>query len=62
VRRWNRTFVVETTGLKDGGWLDTLKAHPDSDALHLTERFLRLDVGHMEFTITNNDPKAYVTR
>jgi hypothetical protein len=53
------TFVVETTGLRDGGWIDTSKAHPHSDALHLTERFHRADFGHMDLSITINDPKAY---
>ncbi|HYR87415.1 MAG TPA: hypothetical protein VE422_25250 [Terriglobia bacterium] len=60
IGRWEGdTFVVETTGLKDGGWLDTLKARPHSDALRLAERFRRTDVGHMELTVTINDPKAY---
>ena len=54
------TFIVETTGLKDGGWLDTLKARPHSDALRVTERLRRTDFGHMELTITINDPKAYI--
>jgi hypothetical protein len=53
-------FVVETTGFRDGGWLDTLKGRPHSDALHVTERFRRIDFGHMELTITIDDPKAFV--
>lgn len=61
VGRWEAdTFVVETTGFRDGGWLDTRKARPHSDALHVTERFRRLDLGRMELTVTINDPKAYV--
>jgi hypothetical protein len=61
VGRWEEdTFVVETTGLRDAGWLDTRKAHPHSDALHLTERFRRIDFGHMELTINIDDPKAYL--
>ena len=61
VGRWEGdTFVVETTGLRDGGWIDTRKAHPHSDALHLTERFQRKDFGHMELTIRIDDPRAYV--
>ena len=52
--------MVETNGLKDGGWLDTKKGRPHSDALHLTERFRRTDFGHMELTITIDDPKAYL--
>jgi hypothetical protein len=53
------TFVIQTSGLKDAGWLDTRKARPHSDALRVTERLRRIDFGHMEFTITINDPKAY---
>ena len=61
VGRWdNDTFVVDTNGFKDGGWLDTEKGHPNSDALRVTERFRRTDFGHMEITITINDPKAYL--
>src|SRR5262245_54953258 len=61
VGRWEQdTFVVETTGLRDGGWLDTRTAHPHSDALHLTERFRRTAFGHMELTINIDDPKAYL--
>jgi hypothetical protein len=60
VGRWDGdTFVVDTIGLRDGGWLDTRKAHPHSDALHVTERFRRIDFGHMELAITIDDPKAY---
>jgi hypothetical protein len=61
VGRWDgETFVVETTGFRDGGWLDTRKGRPHSDALHVTERFRRTDFGHMELTITINDPKAFL--
>jgi hypothetical protein len=61
VGRWDGdTFVVDTAGFKDGGWLDTLKGRPHSDALHVTERFHRTDFGHMELAITINDPKAYL--
>jgi len=61
VGRWdNDAFVVDTNGFRDGGWIDTKKARPNSDALHVTERFRRTDFGHMELTITINDPKAYL--
>jgi hypothetical protein len=59
--RWDGdTFVVETVGLRDGGWLDTRKGHPHSDALHLTERFRRTYFGQMQLTLNIDDPKAYV--
>ena len=54
------TFVVQTTGFKDAGWLDTLKARPHSDALRVTERFRRADLGHLELAITIDDPKAFL--
>lgn len=61
VGRWDSdTFVIETNGLKDGGWIDTKKGRPNSDALHLTERFRRIDFGHMGLAITIDDPKAYL--
>ena len=61
VGRWeDDTFVVETTGLRDGGWLDTRRGRPHSDALRVIERFRRLDYGHLELTVTIIDPKAYL--
>jgi hypothetical protein len=61
VGRWDGdTFVIDTAGFRDGGWLDTKKAHPSSDALRVAERFRRIDFGHMDLTITITDPKAYL--
>ena len=60
VGRWEAdTFVVETNGFRDLGWLD-INGHPHSDALFLTERFRRITVGQMELTVTIADPKAYI--
>jgi hypothetical protein len=50
---------VDTVGFDDRDWLDTEIGHPQTDALHVTERFRRLDFGHMEIGITIDDPKAY---
>jgi hypothetical protein len=59
VGRWEGdTLVVETTGFNGKLWLDQV-GHPSTDALHVTERFRRLNVGQMELTITIDDPKAY---
>ncbi len=52
------TFVVVTTGFKEGSWLDN-DGHPHTDALRITERFRRLDFGTMEVAVTIEDPKAY---
>jgi hypothetical protein len=61
IGRWDGdALVVDTNGLRDGGWIDTAKAHPHSDALHVTERFHRKDFGHMDLAITIDDPKAYL--
>ena len=61
VGRWDGdSFVVDTTGFRDGGWLSAREAYPHSDALHVIERFTRKDIGHMDVTVTIDDPKAYV--
>ena len=61
VGRWEGdTFVVESVGFRDHGWLSANMAWPNSDALHVTERWRRVDFGHLEETVTIDDPKAYV--
>ncbi len=41
VGKWDGdTFVVDTIGFNDRGWLDTEKGRPQTEALHVTERFL----------------------
>jgi hypothetical protein len=52
------TFVVETSGFNDEGWLDNF-GKPSTDQLRVTERFRRKDFGHMDIEITIDDPKAY---
>src|SRR5213594_3762530 len=52
------TLVVETTGYNDKTWLD-FSGHPHTDALRMTERFRRIDIGHLEIQFTFDDPKAY---
>jgi hypothetical protein len=57
--RWEAdTLVVDTAGFNDRSWLDAF-GHPHSDALHVTERFRRRDIGHLEVQITIDDPKSY---
>ena len=59
VGRWDGdTFVVDTIGFNDRGWLDA-RGHTHSEALHLTERFHRLDFGHLEVQLTFDDPKTF---
>lgn len=59
VGKWEGdTFVVQTKGFNDKGWLDNF-GKPATDALSVTERFRRKDFGHMDIEITIDDPKAY---
>ena len=51
------TLVVESAGFNDRTWLDRL-GHPHSEDLRVTERFRRVDFGHMRFQITYDDPKT----
>jgi hypothetical protein len=51
------TLVVETAGFNDRTWLDRV-GHPHSQDLRVTERFRRVDFGHMQFQITFTDPKT----
>jgi hypothetical protein len=59
VGKWDGdTLVVDTIGLNDRGWLDA-RGHTHSESLHLTERFHRIDFGHMDVQLTFDDPKTY---
>jgi hypothetical protein len=59
VGRWEGdTLVVDAAGFSDRTRLD-VAGHPHSEALHLTERFHRRDVGHMDVSITIDDPVMY---
>ena len=52
------TLVVETTGYKNGLWLD-LKGDPLTEEGRTTERIRRPKYGRLEVQLTVNDPKAY---
>ncbi len=51
-------LVVETGDLNDKTLLD-IDGHPHSDALHLTERYHRVDHDKLTISTTFDDPKAY---
>jgi len=60
VGTWEANVLkVDTIGFNDRGWIDTGMGHPQTEALHVIERFRRTDFGHMEIAITIDDPKAY---
>src|SRR5499425_2539690 len=52
------TLVVDSRGFNGKVWLDQL-GKPSSEALHVTTRFRRKDVGHMDIQITIDDPEMY---
>jgi hypothetical protein len=59
VGHWDRdTLVVESTGYSDRTWLDH-DGHPHTEALRMTERYQRRDVGHLDIEVTLADPSAY---
>ena len=51
------TLVVESAGFNDRTWLDRM-GHPHSEDLRVTERFRRVDFGHMRLQVTYDDPKT----
>jgi hypothetical protein len=52
------TLVVSTAGYNDRTSLD-LAGHPHTERLHLTDRYHRRDVGHLDLQVTFDDPGAY---
>jgi hypothetical protein len=57
--RWEGdTLVVDTIGLTDETWLDSV-GHPHSEALHVVERMRRVSADRLEIDFTFDDPKAY---
>ncbi|HUI81575.1 MAG TPA: hypothetical protein VLY24_26805 [Bryobacteraceae bacterium] len=52
------TLVVETNGFRDDVWLD-VEGSPLTNAGKMTERFRRVDFGHLEIDVTVDDPKVY---
>jgi hypothetical protein len=52
------TLVVESNGYNDKTWLDR-SGHPHTEALRTIERYRRPDFGHLEYTLTLEDPAVY---
>jgi len=55
------TLVVDTVGLTDRGWI-AFGSYPQTEKLHVVERFRRPDRGHLEREITFDDPSAFQKR
>jgi hypothetical protein len=59
VGHWDgETLVVESSGFNDKTWLDH-DGHPHTEALRMTERYTRRNLGNMDVEITLSDPGVY---
>jgi hypothetical protein len=76
IRLWNgdsrghwegNTLVVDITNYNDKGNVATniatqrIRALPQSEALHVVERFTRVDEGTIDYEVTVDDPKVFTT-
>lgn len=52
------TLVVESAGYNDRTWLDH-DGHPHTEALRMTERYQRTNLGNLDVEVTLTDPGAY---
>jgi hypothetical protein len=52
------TLVVDTVGIRSENWLDS-QGHVASPALHIIERYKRVDNDTMQIDFTYDDPKAF---
>jgi hypothetical protein len=66
VGRWEGdTLVVDTTNYNDKGSIATastagrIRGIPQSEALHVIERFQRVDAGTISYSVTIEDPNVY---
>jgi carboxypeptidase family protein len=55
-------LVVDTVGFNDRIWVGMNNGRlPHTEMLHMTERYRRVDFGHMEVKVTFDDPATFVT-
>jgi hypothetical protein len=52
------TLVVDVIGFNDKAWLDQA-GHPQTEKLHLRERYTRTDSLTLKYEVTIDDPGAY---
>jgi hypothetical protein len=56
---WEKdTLVIDTVGYNDKSWFDHTGT-PHTEQLHTTERWTRIDKGHMVNAVTIDDPGAF---
>ncbi len=55
-------LVVDTVGFNDRSWLGGLGGGPipHTEMLHMTERYRRVDFGHIDLAVTFEDPGTFV--
>jgi hypothetical protein len=59
VGRWEGdTLVVDSNGYTDRSWLD-FGGHPHTEALRITERFTRRNIGTIDRQVTMTDPAIF---
>ena len=59
VGRWDGdALVVESNGFTDRSWLD-FGGHPHTEALRITQRYTRRNIGEMSVQVTMVDPMVY---
>jgi hypothetical protein len=59
IGRWEGdTLVIDTVGFNDESWLNAA-GYPHTEMLHITERFHRVDLGHIEIEFTIEDKATY---
>ena len=76
IRQWNgdsrgrwegNTLVVDTINYNGKGWIGTsaatlrIKGIPQSEALHVVERFTRVDPATIDYRVTIDDPSVYTS-
>jgi hypothetical protein len=60
VARWEGdTLVVDVIGFNDKTWIGAGGATLHSDALHVTERYRRVDYDTITYEVTIDDPKVF---
>jgi hypothetical protein len=59
VGHWEKdTLVVDSVGFNERFWMSN-NGLPNTEALHLTERFSRPDLNTLKYEVTVNDPRTY---
>ncbi|HSR07366.1 MAG TPA: hypothetical protein VLM42_09460, partial [Bryobacteraceae bacterium] len=55
-------LVIDSVGFNDRSWIGGIGGCtlPHTEKLHLTERYRRVDFGHMEAAVTFDDPATFV--